>query len=111
VTGVLEVRTTVDSEAAALALARRLVEARVAACVQVIGPLKSIYRWEGEIQEADEWLCAAKTTTAAYPSLEAAIVAAHPYEVPEVLALPVSLGSARYGAWVASEVRPDKSAG
>lgn len=90
---------------AAEGLARGLVDARVAACVSVLPGARSIYRWRGEIHDDPEHLLVAKTTRARYDALEAAVRAAHPYEVPEILALPAARGLPDYLAWVAAETR------
>lgn len=100
----IQVLTSSDSREGAEKLAQTLVEQRLAACVQVIGPIKSIYRWQGEIQKAQEWLCLIKSRTQLYQDIEAAIHAAHSYEVPEILAMPITAGSKRYLAWLESEV-------
>ncbi|MCJ1677441.1 divalent cation tolerance protein CutA [Streptomyces sp. APSN-46.1] len=103
-TGVLTVLTTVDSAEVARELARDAVEARLAACAQISGPVTSVYRWKDELRSGQEWQVLLKTTEAAYPALEAALIAAHPYDTPEVIATPVVRGSADYLAWVAAEV-------
>lgn len=103
-TEVIQVFTTVDTGEAAETIARVLVERRLAACAQVIGPLRSTYWWEGEIETAEEWLCLIKTTGSAYAALEEAIRAQHPYDVPEILAVPVTAGNASYLAWVQARV-------
>jgi periplasmic divalent cation tolerance protein len=72
--------------------------------VQVLGPVRSTYRWQGEVEVAEEWLCLVKTEAGAYPSLEAAILDLHPYDTPEMIALPVSAGSGGYLSWVEREV-------
>ncbi|MEP4077033.1 divalent-cation tolerance protein CutA [Haloferula sp.] len=81
-----------------------LVERQVAACINILPGATSIYRWEGKIEEESEVLGVIKTTTEAYPALEAAILKLHPYDTPEVLALPVQMGAEKYLAWVAGEV-------
>ncbi len=83
-----------------------LVERRLAACVQVVGPVESRYRWEGRVETATEWLCVAKTTAERYDELEAVIVELHSYDVPEILAVPVVRGSAAYLRWLGDEVAP-----
>ena len=103
-TDILEVRTTLPSREQANELARRLVEARLAACVQVLGPLESTYRWEGKVEQAQEWLCVMKTTQSSYCQLEQAIREFHPYEVPEILATQVSSGSEPYLKWLRESV-------
>ena len=96
----IQVQTTVDSVAAAEAIARGLVEGRLAACVQVMGPIRSTYWWHDAIEAADEWLCVIKTRRDRYEALEAAIRRLHPYEVPQIIALPIVAGSAAYLAWL-----------
>ncbi|MFE3577888.1 divalent-cation tolerance protein CutA [Streptomyces vinaceus] len=102
---VLTVLTTVDSAEVAAALARTAVEARLAACAQVNGPVTSVYRWQGALESAQEWQVLFKTTEAAYPALEARLSAGHPYDTPEIIATPVVRGSERYLAWIAAEVK------
>jgi len=91
--------TAVDSEAAAEALAQGLVEAQLAACVQVL-PVKSFYVWQGESRRDAEYLLLVKTRVALAPALETFIRAHHPYDVPELLQLPVNAGSAAYLQWL-----------
>ena len=83
-----------------------LVERRLAACVQVVGPVESRYRWEGRVETATEWLCVAKTTAERYDELEAAIGDLHSYDVPEILAVPVVRGSAAYLQWLGDAAAP-----
>lgn len=85
-------------------VSRVLVERRLAACVNVVAGVESVYRWQGVVETAAEVLAVIKTTRAGYAALEAALLELHPYEVPEVLALPVAAGAGRYLAWVAGEV-------
>ncbi|MBW5486397.1 divalent-cation tolerance protein CutA [Streptomyces bambusae] len=101
---VLTVLTTVDTPDVATELARGAVEARLAACAQISQPVTSVYRWQGELETAQEWQVLFKTTEAAYPALEAWLTAAHPYDTPEIIATRVVRGSAGYLAWVDSEV-------
>lgn len=100
-TEALVVLVTAPSAERAAELARALVEERLAACGNVLPGLRSIYRWEGKVQEEGEALLLLKTTRARFEALRARVLALHPYEVPEVLALPVEAGSAAYLAWVA----------
>ncbi len=102
----LQVQTTAGSEKEAERLAAALVERRLAACVQVIGPIVSRYRWQGEVEQAHEWLCLAKTEAERYAELEAAIRELHSYEEPEVIATPIVAGSARYLDWLGENVKP-----
>ena len=82
-------------------LGRALVDERLAACANVIGPIRSIYRWQGAVEDADEHLVLLKARAADVPALETRVRALHSYDVPEVLALPVTAGSAPYLAWLA----------
>jgi periplasmic divalent cation tolerance protein len=99
----LTVSTTTDSADSAGALARSAVAARLAACAQVEGPVTSVYRWRGAVDTAQEWRVVLKTTGERYAELEAHLRAVHPYEVPEVIAVPVVAGSPDYLAWVRAE--------
>jgi len=101
----LQVLTTVGSEEEAREIALLLVDRRLAACVQVVGPIVSRYRWQGAVEEAEEWQCLAKTEAARYPEIEAAIREVHSYEEPEIVATPIVAGSTAYLRWVSAEVR------
>jgi periplasmic divalent cation tolerance protein len=101
----LQVQTTAGSEEEAERIAAALVERRLAACVQVIGPISSHYRWQGEVEREREWLCLAKTSAAHYSELEAAIQELHSYEEPEIVATPIVTGSAGYLDWLGRSVR------
>jgi periplasmic divalent cation tolerance protein len=83
-------------------LARALVEGRLAACVNVVGPVKSVYRWRDAVETAGELLLLIKTPADRYPALEHALRALHPYEVPEIVAVPVERGLNDYLTWVRS---------
>ncbi|MFA4968124.1 MAG: divalent-cation tolerance protein CutA [Sulfuritalea sp.] len=99
----LLVLTNLPDEATAQALAMALVSERLAACVNVMAPCRSIYRWRGEIESTLEVPLLIKSTTARYAALEAAIRARHPYELPEIVAVPIAHGLPEYLAWVATE--------
>ena len=99
--------TNLPDRASAEAMAERLVQARVAACVNLLAPCRSVYRWEERVQSEEEHPLLVKTSAAAYPALEAAIRAAHPYELPEIIAVPVERGLPAYLAWVDAETRPE----
>ncbi len=101
----IQIITTVDKREQAKAIAAALVEKKLAGCVQVIGPVSSTYRWKGKIETAEEWLCLIKTRQDLYKDLEAAIHEIHPYEVPEILAMPVLAGSQHYLEWLEAAVR------
>jgi periplasmic divalent cation tolerance protein len=103
---VTQVMTTTDSREAAQTLAGLLVQNRLAACVQVIGPIASTYWWEGRVEEAEEWLCLAKTRSDRFDEIEQYIRAHHTYDVPEIIALPVSDVSGSYLQWVCEMVPP-----
>ena len=102
----LQVHTTAGSEEEAERIGAALVERRLAACVQVIGPISSRYRWQGEVETAREWICVAKTEASRYPELEAAIRELHSYEEPEIVATPIVAGSAGYLDWIGDSLRP-----
>ena len=95
------VLVTAGSDEEAARLGRTLVDERLAACANVVGPIRSIYRWQGAVEEAAEHLVLLKARAADVGLLEARVRALHSYEVPEVLALPVRAGSAAYLAWLA----------
>lgn len=83
-------------------IGRAMVEERLAACVNVVGPIRSIYRWEGAVEEADEHLLVMKARAADVPALTGRVRALHSYDVPEVVALPLTGGSEAYLAWLAA---------
>jgi periplasmic divalent cation tolerance protein len=103
----LLVLTSLPDAALAASLARRLVEQRLAACVNTLPGVKSVYRWQGTIEEASETCLLIKSTQAAYPQLEAAIKAAHPYDLPEIIALPIVAGWPAYLDWITQETKKD----
>lgn len=86
-------------------LSRGVVEQRLAACVNVLPRIRSVYRWDGAVTADEECLLVIKTTSAAFPALRDWLLARHPYDVPEVIALPVSDGAPDYLTWVANETR------
>ncbi len=101
----LLVITNLPDAASAAKLAQQLIEVRAAACVNQLAPCTSTYRWQGKIETATEVPLLIKTTQAAYPRLEKLIRAAHPYELPEIIAVPVSDGLPAYLDWVATETK------
>lgn len=101
----LLVLTNLPNRDAALALASALIEQHVAACVNVLAECTSVYRWEGKVETAAETPLLIKTTDAAYPALERAILSLHPYELPEIIAVPIRCGLPAYLEWVAAETR------
>ena len=107
--GYLQVMTTVGSQEEAARIAASLLEQRLAACVQTVGPILSRYRWQGQLEEGTEWQCLAKTEAALYDRVESAIRDLHPYEQPEILAIPVLAGSAGYLAWISANVGEERA--
>lgn len=102
------VQTTVDSEARAAELAGKIVEERWAACVQRM-PVRSVYRWKGAVESAEEWLLAAKTRSSLASGLTAFIRQNHPYEVPEILVTPIEGGHSAYLDWLIAETRSPRT--
>jgi periplasmic divalent cation tolerance protein len=100
----LQVTTAAGSEEEAERIGAALVERRLAACVQVIGPISSRYRWQGAVETAREWMCVAKTNAARYAELEAAIRELHSYDEPEIVATPIVAGSPGYLEWISQGV-------
>jgi periplasmic divalent cation tolerance protein len=101
----LLVLTNLPDRASAEKLAALLIERRLAACVSLLAPCESVYRWRGEIQRDEEHPLLVKTAQDRYAELEAAIRANHPYELPEIIAVPIVRGLAAYLHWVESETR------
>jgi periplasmic divalent cation tolerance protein len=98
--------TNVPDRDSAAKLAHSLVEKRLAACINILSPCRSVYRWKGKTEDTEEFPMLIKTTSARYADLEAAIRAGHPYELPEIIAVPLAGGLLGYLEWVASETRP-----
>ena len=96
----IQISTTTENKEEAQLIAGKVVERRLAACAQIIGPVKSIYWWEGEMEESEEWLCLIKSSAALFERLETAVREIHPYETPEIVAVPITAGSAGYLAWL-----------
>ncbi|MFN3325727.1 MAG: divalent-cation tolerance protein CutA [Bryobacteraceae bacterium] len=98
------VLTACETAEQAESVASHLVESRLAACVNVSSPVKSIYRWQGKVESADEWLLTIKTRRALFPRVQEAIRKIHSYQTPEVIALPIVDGSDDYLEWIDREV-------
>jgi periplasmic divalent cation tolerance protein len=94
---------TAGSESEAETIARTLVEERLAACVNVISPIRSLYRWEGKVTDDREWLLLIKTRAEYFSTAEARVKALHSYQVPEVIALPIVAGAETYLGWLRDE--------
>lgn len=105
----IQVSTTAEKREDAERIARTLVEKRLAACVQILGPIRSTYWWKSKIEEADEWLCLMKTRRDKYTELEKTLKAIHPYEVPEIIAVALADGSGGYLRWIEEETRVGKN--
>ena len=101
----LQVVTTTENKEDAEKIAKVLVEKRLAACAQLVGPIVSTYWWKGAIENAEEWLCYMKTHKSLYDELEKALKAIHPYETPEIVAVPIVCGSSDYLEWLNTEVK------
>jgi len=101
----IQVVTAIEKREDAEKIAKALVEKRLAACVQILGPIVSTYWWKGTIERAEEWLCIIKSKKKLYEELEKSIKEIHPYETPEIFALPVVAGSKEYMKWLSNEVK------
>jgi periplasmic divalent cation tolerance protein len=99
----LVVYITVPSRDVGLEIAKILVEGKLAACVNIVPGISSIYHWQGEIEQDDEFLLIAKTPAAHFNRLSSTVKRVHPYDVPEVIALPIIAGSNEYLAWIDEE--------
>jgi len=100
------VLTTASSEDEAKKLAHSLVERRLAACVNIVPQITSVYRWQDKVENASEWLLLIKTTHSAFPQVRDAIHELHSYEVPECVLLEIAEGSPQYLAWIAENTAP-----
>lgn len=100
------VASTTDSEEAARALAAGAIDAKLGACAQVVGPITSVFRWEGKVQTEQEWRVEFKTAADRVAALTEHIKAHHSYDVPEIIATPITGGSAEYLTWLVHETRP-----
>jgi len=103
---VIAVLTNLPDSATAINLARELVQLRLAACVNVLAPVTSFYRWEGKEEEAKEYPLLIKSTRERYIELEDAIRKRHPHSLPEILAWPIEQGLAGYLQWIEDETAP-----
>ncbi|MFO7904484.1 MAG: divalent-cation tolerance protein CutA [Planctomycetota bacterium] len=108
-TDAIQVVTTTDKQEDAANIASSLVEQRLAACVQVSGPVTSCYWWQGSIERDEEWLCTIKTTAEAYQDVEEAIRQLHSYDEPEIIATPITACSQGYLDWLSEHVAGGKS--
>lgn len=102
----LQVQTTTDSRAEAVDLGRAAVEARLAACAQVAGPVASVYWWEDVVERAEEWLVLLKLPATRYAELASFLAERHSYDEPEIVATPIVTGTGSYLDWIETETRP-----
>src|SRR5580692_3533143 len=109
--GYLQVQTTTDTRAEAMELARAAVEARLAACGQVAGPVASTYWWNDELERSEEWFVFLKTPADRYDELAAFLAERHSYDEPEIVATPIVSGSASFLSWIRDETRPRPASG
>ena len=103
----IQVFTTLEKKDDAERIARALLEKKLAACVQIVGPVSSYFQWQGKVELALEFLCIIKSRQNLFAGLEAVIKQMHPYEVPELLAMPVTAGGRGYLAWLEQELEPE----
>ena len=96
----IQVATTTDSQSAAQTIATALVDRRLAACVQISGPIESVYRWQGKVETAQEWHCTVKTRSSLFENVAQAIGELHSYDCPEIVATPLAHVSDEYGWWL-----------
>ncbi|MGO8951336.1 MAG: divalent-cation tolerance protein CutA [Ktedonobacterales bacterium] len=99
----IEIQTTIDSPEGAQRIAEALVSPHLAACVQISGPITSVYWWKGTLERSTEWQCTVKARKEVYDQIEQVILALHPYETPEIIAVDISAGSSRYLEWISRE--------
>lgn len=99
----IQVHTTIDSQEGAQKIANAIVSKHLAACVQISGPITSTYWWQGKMEQAEEWVCTAKTRCELYNKLEQAIREVHTYDVPEILAVNIVAGNTDYLNWILQE--------
>jgi periplasmic divalent cation tolerance protein len=100
----IQVTTSVANRDEAERIAAALVDRRLAGCVQIEGPVRSVYRWQGQVEQADEWLCLVKSTRERYAAVEAVIRELHSYDCPEVIATPIVAGAEAYLQWLAAQL-------
>src|SRR5215471_13076674 len=100
----LQIVTTTGARHDAERIAAELVSRRLAACVQISGPIASTYRWQGAVETAEEWLCTVKSSKALFGEVERVVKQLHPYEVPELIATPIVEGSATYLQWLGEQL-------
>ena len=103
-TDFIQITTTTGQRHEAEQIASELVSRLVAACVQVSGPILSTFRWQGQVETADEWVCTIKTSRDKFDAVTELVRQIHPYEVPEIIATPISAGNDAYLRWLAEQL-------
>ncbi len=101
----IQVLTTTETKEDAVKIAKSVTQQRLAGCVQIVGPITSTYWWKGNLEVAEEWLCLIKTERGLYEALERAVKDIHPYETPEIMAMPVVEGNGDYLTWLSGELK------
>jgi len=100
----ISVHMTIDSEDGAKRISMQLLNERLIVCAQIIGPIRSLYWWKGKVEGQEEWLCIFKSKGSLFNKMEARIKELHPYEVPEIIAVPIGNGNKEYLEWIGNEV-------
>lgn len=103
----IQVFTTTEKKEDAEKIVKALVEKRLAGCIQIVGPIVSTYWWKDNVETAEEWLCFIKSKKALYDELEKAIKEIHPYETPEIIAMPIVSGNKDYLEWLKNELKKE----
>jgi len=100
----IQIYTTTNKKESAESISQAFIEKRLAACAQVVGPIKSTYWWQGAIEQGEEWLCLIKSKFSLYKQIEETIKKMHPYTVPEIIAVPVLAANPDYLSWMDAEL-------
>lgn len=100
----IQIFTTVAKRDDAERIAITLSDKKLSACTQIIGPINSVYRWKGKVEKSKEWVCIVKTKISQYKKIEKVIKKIHPYELPEIIAVPIIKGSREYLGWMEKEI-------
>lgn len=101
----VQIQVSTPSKEVSQQILQQLLEERLIACGQIVGPITSMYHWQNKIEQSEEYLCLLKTTKSAYPTLEKRILELHPYEVPEIIASEIVTGHLGYLTWIEKEVK------
>jgi periplasmic divalent cation tolerance protein len=105
----LQIIMTVDERQTAETISETLIGMRLAACVQILGPMTSTYRWQGNVEKAEEWQCLIKSRADRFHDVECVIKSLHPYDVPEIIAMPIIGGNNSYLQWLDQNIEPGDS--